>query len=135
MVMQLNYGNWIRKKNLLILGMCVLGMGVLSLLPFGSLYQLVMAFLFVMTFISFLFPLYSYVMFSQNGGRLQDRVYNLIIQHLGSPITGRVLDIGSGNGVLAVKLAQQHDEAEVVGTDYWSKDWEYSKAACDKNAR
>lgn len=132
---QLNYGNWIRKRILLILGMCALGVGVLSLLPFGSLYQLVMAFLFVMTFVSFLFPLYSYVMFSQNGGRIQDRVYNLIIQHLGSPITGRILDIGSGNGVLAVKLAQQHGEAEVVGMDYWGKDWEYSKGVCDKNAR
>ena len=132
---QLNYGNWIRKKILLILGMCALGMGVLSLLPFGSLYQLVMAFLFVIIFVSFLFPLYSYVMFSQKGGRIQDRVYNLIIQHLGSPITGRILDIGSGNGVLAVKLAQQHNEVEVVGMDYWGKDWEYSKEVCDKNAR
>ncbi|HKA20233.1 MAG TPA: class I SAM-dependent methyltransferase [Blastocatellia bacterium] len=132
---QLNYGNWIRKKILLILGICALGIGVLSLLPFGSLYQLAMAFLFVMTFISFLFPVDSYVMFSQNGGHIQDKVYNLIIQHLGLPITGRILDIGSGNGVLAVKLAQQHDEAEVVGMDYWGKEWEYSKGACDKNAR
>jgi len=132
---QLNYGNWIRKKILLILGVCALGMGVLSLLPFGSLYRLVMAFLFVTTFISFLFPLYSYVMFSQNGGHIQDRVYNLIIQHLGPPITGRILDIGSGNGVLAVKLAHQHGQAEVVGMDYWGRNWEYSKGSCDKNAR
>ena len=87
---QLNYGNWIRKKILLILGMCTLGMGVLSLLPFGSLYQLVMAFLFVMTFISFLFPLYSYVMFSQNGGRIQERVVQKQLQGegAGQPIGG-----------------------------------------------
>lgn len=132
---QLNYGNWIRKKILLILGLCALGMGILSLIPFGFLYQLVMACLFVITFISFLFPLYSYVMFSQKGGRIQDKVYNLIIRHLGPPIAGRLLDIGSGNGVLAVKLAQQHGEAEVVGIDYWGKDWEYSKGVCDKNAQ
>jgi len=132
---QLNYGNWIRKRVLLILGTCALGVGVLSLLPVGSLYQLVMAFLFVMAFVSFLFPFYSYVMFSQRGGHIQDKVYNLIIQHLGSPIAGRILDIGSGNGVLAVKLAQQHGEAEVEGMDYWGKDWEYSKAVCDKNAQ
>jgi len=37
--------------------------------------------------------------------------------------------------VLAVKLAQQHCEAEVVGIDYWGKDWEYSKEVCEKNAR
>src|SRR6185295_6596169 len=84
--------------------------------------------------ISFLFPLYAYVMFSQRGGRIQDQVYTLIIQHIGSPIAGRLLDIGSGNGVLAVKLAQQHDEADVVGIDYWGTDWEYSKEVCDKNA-
>jgi SAM-dependent methyltransferase len=132
---QFNYGNWIRKKILVILGMCALGIALLSLLPFGFLYQLVMVCLFVMTFISFLFPLYSYVMFSPHGGRIQDNVYNTIIQHLGLPIRERILDIGSGNGVLTVKLAQQHPQAEVVGIDYWGKDWEYSKAVCDKNAR
>lgn len=102
---QLSYGNWVRKRKLVILGLCALGVGILSLLPLGSLYQLVMAFLFAMTFISFLLPLYSYVMFSQNGGRIQDKVYSLIIERLGAPITGRILDIGSGNGVFAVKLA------------------------------
>jgi ubiquinone/menaquinone biosynthesis C-methylase UbiE len=34
-----------------------------------------------------------------------------------------------------VKLAQQHGETEVVGMDYWGKDWEYSKSVCEKNAR
>lgn len=132
---QLIYGNWIRKRILLILGGCTLGLGVLSLLPFGFLYRIGMAMLFLIALLSFLFPLYSYVMFSQRGGRIQDKVYNLIIQHLGSPIRGRILDIGSGNGVLAVKLAQQQSEAEVVGIDYWGKDWEYSKGVCEQNAK
>jgi len=132
---QLNYGNWIRVKILFILGLSSLGAGILSLMPFGFLYQLVMVCLFVIVFISFLFPLYSYAMFSQKGGRIQDKVYNLIIQHLGPPFTGRLLDIGSGNGVLAVKLAQQYGETEVVGIDYWGKDWEYSKEICEKNAQ
>lgn len=131
---QFNYGNWIRKRILVILGSCALVVGILSLLPFGALYQLVMVLLFLIIFLSFLFPLYSYIMFSQTGGRLQDKVYTLIIQHLDPPISGLILDIGSGNGMLAVKLAQQHDQAEVVGMDYWGKDWEYSKAVCEKNA-
>lgn len=132
---QLDYGNWIRKKNLLILGVCTLGAGVLSFIPLGFLYRLTVMILFVIMLVSFLFPLYAYVMFSQQGGRFQERVYNLIIQSLGDKVKGKVLDIGSGNGVLAVKLAQQHGEAEVVGIDYWGKDWEYSKGACEKNAR
>ena len=132
---QLEYGNWIRKKNLLILGLCVLGAGALILVPLGTIYRLTMTILFVLILVSFLFPLYAYVMFSQKGGRLQEKIYTLIIQSLGTNVKGKILDIGSGNGVLAVKLAQQHGETEVVGMDYWGKDWEYSKSVCEKNAR
>jgi SAM-dependent methyltransferase len=132
---QLDYGNWIRKKNLLILGLCALGLGALIFLPFGPLYRLIMALLFVIVLISFLFPLYSYLMFSQKGGRFQEKIYQLIIQSLGAAGKGRFLDIGSGNGVLAVKLAQQYRQAEVVGMDYWGKDWEYSQGVCEKNAQ
>jgi ubiquinone/menaquinone biosynthesis C-methylase UbiE len=131
---QFVYGNWIRVRILLILGLCTLAAGVLVFLPFGAIYRLIMAFLFVIAFISFLIPFFSYVMFSQKGGNYQEKVYHLIIQSLGPAITGRILDIGSGNGVLAVKLAQQ-DEAEVTGMDYWGKDWEYSKGVCEKNAQ
>jgi SAM-dependent methyltransferase len=131
---QLEYGNWIRKKNLLILGFCALGLGALSFLPLGSLYRLIVTILFVILLVSLLFPLYAYIMFSQNGGRLQEKFYNLILQKLGKDVNGKILDIGSGNGVLAVKLALQHNEIEVVGMDYWGTDWEYSKSVCDKNA-
>jgi ubiquinone/menaquinone biosynthesis C-methylase UbiE len=132
---QLDYGNWIRKKILLILGLCTLGVGALIFIPLGSMYRLAVTTLFVLTLISFLFPLYAYVMFSQKGGRIQEKIYNLIIQSLGDNVRGRILDIGSGNGVLAVKLAQQNSEAEVVGMDYWGTDWEYSKSVCEKNAQ
>jgi SAM-dependent methyltransferase len=134
MEVQLDYGNWIRKKNLLSLGLCTLGSGALIFIPLGSFYRLVVAFLFAIILLSFLFPLYAYVMFSQKGGRLQEKFYNLIIQSLGKDVKGRILDIGSGNGVLAVKLAQQK-EVEVIGIDYWGKDWEYSKSVCEKNAQ
>ena len=132
---QLVYGNWIRKKNLLVLGLSTLGAGVLILLPLGLLYRIIMAVLFAIIFVSFLFPLYAYVMFSQKGGKLQEKFYNLIIQSLGKDVKGKVLDIGSGNGVLAVKLAQQYSEVEVTGMDYWGKDWEYSKSVCERNAQ
>jgi len=132
---QLDYGNWIRQKNLLILGSTALVVGALTLIPFGSLYRIILTIVFALLFVSFLFPLYAYVMFSQKGGKLQEKFYNLIIQSLGRDVQGSVLDIGSGNGVLAVKIAQQHGRVEVTGMDYWGEDWEYSKSVCERNAR
>jgi SAM-dependent methyltransferase len=132
---QFDSGNWIRKKSLLILGACTLGVGALIVIPLGLPYRLAMGILFVILLVSFLFPLYAYVMFAQKGGRFQEKVYHLIIQSLGAKVKGRILEIGSGNGVLAVKLAQQHCQAEVVGIDSWGKNWEYSKGVCEKNAR
>jgi SAM-dependent methyltransferase len=132
---QLDYGNWIRKKNLYILGLCIIGVAALNFIPLGFLYHLVITILSGILLVSLLFPLYAYVMFSQSGGKFQDKIYTLIIQSLGPTVKGRVLDIGSGNGVLAVRLAQQHVEVEVLGIDYWGKNWEYSKSVCEKNAR
>jgi ubiquinone/menaquinone biosynthesis C-methylase UbiE len=133
--MQLDYGNWVRKKNLVILGLCALVIGALAFAPLGLAYKVVTIILFVIIFVSFLFPLYAYIMFSQSGGKLQEKIYNIVIQHLGKDLKGNFVDIGSGNGVLAVTLAQSHENIEVTGVDYWGADWEYSKSVCEKNAQ
>jgi ubiquinone/menaquinone biosynthesis C-methylase UbiE len=133
--MQLDYGNWVRKKILLILGLCALVMGALIFIPLGSAYKAVTIVLFVIIFVSFLFPFYAYIMFSQSGGKLQEKIYNIVIQHLGKDLKGTFVDIGSGNGVLAVILALSHENIEVTGIDYWGADWEYSKSVCEKNAQ
>ena len=47
---------------------------------------------------------------------------------------GKALDIGCGNGVLAIMLAQKYKKAHAIGIDCWGKGWEYSKKACERNA-
>jgi SAM-dependent methyltransferase len=133
--MQLEYGNWVRKKILVILGLSAIGTGALIFIPLGSVYKIVATTLFVIVFVSFLFPLYAYIMFSQSGGKLQEIIYSSAIKHLGKDLKGKFIDIGSGNGVLAVTLAQKQENIEVTGVDYWGTDWEYSKSICEKNAR
>ena len=68
-------------------------------------------------------------------GNLQQRVYALISDRLGAPIDGRILDIGTGNGILAIQLAAANTDAQVIGSDYWGSDWEYAQSVCEENAR
>jgi ubiquinone/menaquinone biosynthesis C-methylase UbiE len=48
---------------------------------------------------------------------------------------GKGLDIGCGNGPLTIRLAQKYAEAQIIGIDYWGKQWEYSKSVCERNAK
>jgi SAM-dependent methyltransferase len=129
------YGNWIRRKMLFVLGVGVLSLGILFLLLNNMYLQMITGLLFVILLISFSFPLYAYYAFSPRGGNLQEKIYTLIVESLGQPAPENALDIGTGNGVLALKLAQKYPTAQVVGLDYWGKNWEYSQAICEANTR
>ena len=129
----LEYGNWVRKRVLIILALICLILGALVFLPFGPYFRIGAAVLFAMALLSFLFPAYAFVMFSHRGGRFQEEVYALIVDELGIA-SGAVVDIGTGNGVLAVTVARANPAATVLGIDYWGRNWEYSQAACEGNA-
>ena len=50
---------------------------------------------------------------------------------------GRVLDIGTGRGRTAVKIAKRFPEAQVIGVDTWAKPWALwgqTKAGAERNA-
>lgn len=128
-------GSWIRTKKLFFLGLFPLGIGIIIVLSVTYPYRLPLIFIFILLLVNFLLPLYAYIMFSQRGGRIQEKVYDLVITSLGEDLRSKYLDIGTGNGVLAVKLAQKHSEIEVTAIDYWGGDWEYSKSLCERNAQ
>ncbi len=108
----------------------------MAFLPFGLPYRLGMAILSAASLVAFLIPLYAYAMFSHRGGKMQEKVYNLVVRRLEiGGAQGQVLDIGSGNGVLAVKIAQSYPGVTVTGIDAWGQDWEYSQSVCEQNAR
>jgi len=78
--------------------------------------------------------IYARHQFSLQGGKVQDRVWTLVLANLDWNGEGKALDIGCGNGALAIKLAQKHAKAHATGIDYWGKRWEYSKNICERNA-
>ena len=132
---KLQYGNWIRWKVLLFLGVGAVGFALLGLCPLPAAARIGAELLSILLFISLLYPGILYYMFAPQGGNLQERVYNLIVEELGGEVDGRAIDIGTGNGILAVRLAQEHPLVQVTGLDSWGRDWDYSNPICARNAR
>jgi SAM-dependent methyltransferase len=131
----LHFGNWVQRKKLLGLGSCVLIAGLLLLAPLHDAIRIFLWLLFLGLSVCLFFPLYAYVMFSQVGGKWQAHLYALILDSLGDMGEGTVLDIGSGNGALAVLAAIRFPNAKVISVDRWGAEWEYSQGACWENAR
>lgn len=131
---RLNYGNWIRSRNLLGLGVAATAALVLSLLPLWPGARLVFAGVAVICAVSLAIPFAAYRELSQTGGRFQERIYRLIVAEVAATSSRRVLDIGAGNGMLAIHLAQSAPGLQVVGVDTWGPGWEYAQSVAEANA-
>jgi len=79
--------------------------------------------------------LYAHRRFSPAGGNLQARIRDLVFAHLPWDGKGQLLDIGCGNGALAIEAARRYPKAQVTGIDCWGGKWEYSMERCRSNAR
>lgn len=123
-----DYGNWTPRLMIyapLAIALLFLAsslMWSLLLIP-GAFFVLVTAFIFYVRF-----------KLSSTAGNVQESIWNFVIEHLDWNGEGRALDIGCGNGALAIKLAQKHRKAQVLGIDYWGKKWDYSMSVCERNA-
>ena len=129
-----NYGNWIRRRKIYTFWR----IGVLSLLlAFIPMYLLIRVILFISALI--FVGLGSYLsfiayQFSAKGGGCQEKLWQDVIEHLAWDGDGRALDIGTGNGPLAIRVAMKYPAAQVIGIDYWGEDWEYTQNICEENA-
>jgi len=124
-----DYGNWVPMK--LVYGP---GIAALLCLALSFLYRPVLA-AFAVFLLIFLYFLYARYEFSPAGGNVQEKILQMVFSRLGWNGKGRALDIGCGNGPLAIRLAREYPEALITGIDYWGARWDYSQNACVRNAR
>jgi len=122
------YGNWVPKRLIYLSGFAGFLFSGLALVFW------VLAVPALLLFLVAAYFLYARHQFSLQGGKVQDRVWTLVLANLDWNGEGKALDIGCGNGALTNKLAKKHTKAQVTGIDYWGKRWEYSKKTCERNA-
>jgi len=129
MVSKPDYGNWVPLR--FIYGSFAVGL-VFFVSALWFLFLVIPAVLFFLVAAFFVYARYE---FSSAGGNVQKSVWELVLSHLDWDGEGKALDIGCGNGALAIMLAQKYKKAHVIGIDCWGKGWEYSKNACERNAK
>lgn len=86
-------------------------------------------------FLPFCFMMYLYWYFSLNNKEIQYKIWDLVIQKLPWDGLGKALDVGTGAGALAIKLAKKFPNSKVYGIDHWGKGWNYTKQQCEENAK
>lgn len=123
-----DYGNWVSPKLVYILGgMTLAFLGISLVLPLFLIGA-------ILLFLSFFCLWYAHNKFSSPEGNIQVKIRNLVLAHIDWGGEGRAIDIGCGNGALAIELAKKYPESCVVGIDYWGRLWDYSQGVCDRNA-
>jgi len=124
-----NYGNWVSTKLIYVPAALAAVFAALSLYWTPALVGAVLGILSAGYF------LYARRQFSTSGGNLQARMRDTVLATLEWEGTGRLLDVGCGNGALAIDAARRHPGVQAVGIDYWGRLWEYSLECCENNAR
>jgi len=125
----INYGNWVSKRIIYLFG----GLGVILLALALLLWFLAIPAIFLFAVAAYF--AYARYLFSPKGRNVQNQIWDNVISNLDWNGEGKALDIGCGNGALSIGLARKFAAAKVTGIDFWGERWEYSKAACELNAK
>jgi ubiquinone/menaquinone biosynthesis C-methylase UbiE len=129
-----HYGNWIRRRIIGRIGILAVLLLLVSFLPLPLPGRLLLWLCSGTSFFVVIYLMSVYLLFSDSGGNLQTKVRQVVLDHLSWDGSGKALDIGTGNGALAIRLAKSYPQSFTEGVDVWGHQWEYAHSICERNA-
>lgn len=133
-----DYGNWVPEKMFpMIFGAAAVlaALAVLLQLWLGLTAAAIVC--TVLCALALGYGLYMYrchELFAFGKGNMMAKVHEHLVQHLSWDGKGTLLDIGCGAAALTVRCAKAFPEAQLIGMDYWGKEWNYAREQCQHNA-
>lgn len=136
-----DYGNWVSNKRIAktfvaaavfaaaAAALCLLWQGAPAVVS-AALLALVAALALVSAF----YFIHAQKLFSDSGGGIQQKIFDMLTGRINWNGKGEALDIGCGSGALAIMLAKKYPEARITGCDYWVGSWGYGEKQCINNA-
>ena len=131
----IEYGNWVPRNMIYFFIAVLLGLLIPTFFPLWMVIKIVLWVIAGIWLLPFAYMIYLYYHFRANNKAIQYDAWNLVLRELPWNGRGKALDVGTGSGGLAIKLAKKFPESDVYGIDYWEKGWNNSKQQCEKNAR
>jgi SAM-dependent methyltransferase len=131
---KVNYGNWVPQGMLVVSGAVAVVFFVLGLVVRPGALRVGFLVVAALPLLFFSYLAYVYFQFARDNSRIPRQFYRLVIDRLPWDGDGTALDIGTGNGAVAIELAKRKPNAAVVGVDLWGKPWNYGRDVCDSNA-
>ena len=101
-----DYGNWVPKKMLWILLGIALILVAGSFLPVPFFVQIILWIIAAFFLFLFFYLSCAYYLFAKNDNELQHNIHHAMIDKLSWNGDGKALDIGTGSGACAVKVAK-----------------------------
>lgn len=137
-----DYANWIPLKLLIASGgaggILALLFGLSFLIPGGP--ALVVLRVLLAAAAALLLGFFGYMsharrLLSYEGGGVQGKILDHVLNYLHWDGNGVLLEIGCGSGALTIKAAKKYPQARMLGMDYWGAPWDYAQSQCERNAR
>jgi len=129
-----NYGNWVPRKMIVVCLLIFCICCALSVVINIGIVRGIFIAVSVISGVLFIYMVCAYWLLGKDNGGLQKQLCNILLDKLEWEGQGKVLDIGTGSGRVAIYLAKRYPSAHVVGIDYWGNPWSYAKSICDRNA-